>query len=119
MSRLPQVALGFGVAAVLSAWNPLAAPFGLIVGGAAAALAGRAITRGLGDRWLAWAALATGCGAVLCSLVFLLVGAGAVGAGLASPELSPGRDPAEGQRMLDSAAKRTAPARDRAARELP
>ena len=42
--RLAWAALGFGLAALASSWNPAAAPFGLAVGLAAAVLAVRADT---------------------------------------------------------------------------
>ena len=42
--RLPLAALGFAIAAALSSWNPLSAPFGVVVGLAAAVLAMRAAT---------------------------------------------------------------------------
>ncbi len=43
--RLPAVALGFALAAALSSWNPLSAPFALVVGVAALVLA---LTAGVG-----------------------------------------------------------------------
>ncbi len=45
--RLPYAALGFGLAAALSSWNPLSAPFGVVVGLVALLLAVRALVLAL------------------------------------------------------------------------
>lgn len=105
----------FAVAAALSCWNPIAAPFGLLVGLGAAYLAWRAWRRG-GRRIVAAAALAVSTVAVAWSGAVLARTAGV------------GREPNEAvvsgatgdqaARILDEEEERTRAARDRARGEL-
>ncbi|MFO0581336.1 MAG: hypothetical protein U0229_03605 [Anaeromyxobacter sp.] len=115
--RPPVVALVLAVAAAFSAWNPLAAPFGLVVGLVAAVLSVRAV-RGPRLRWAAWAALALSSVAAAGAAVVLARTAG-VGRGPAGAEVVPAPPPAEVSKGLDDAAAATRDARERAARELP
>jgi hypothetical protein len=112
--RLPFAALGFALAAAASAWTPLAAPFGLLVGLASAVLALRALAVP-GRRGVAGAALAVALAASVGSAWVL-----ALTAGLARDEgevvvPAPSRD--ELDRDLDQAAARTKAARARAEAE--
>lgn len=112
--RLPLAALGFAIAAVLSSWNPLAAPFGLVVGLGAAILAVRALA-GNGRRALAGVALVLALGAAVGSALVL-----ALTAGVARDEgavVVPVPAPGEVERDLDRAAERTRSARERAEAE--
>ncbi len=102
-------------AAALSAWNPLSAPFGLVVGVVAAALAARALQKG-GRRWLALAALALAIAAVVGSGVILALTAG-VGSEPSGGVVEAPR-PAEATKELDVARDRTREARERARDEL-
>jgi hypothetical protein len=104
------------VVAAATAWNPLGAPFALILGVVAAALALRALLRGP-PRRAAAAALALGAAAAVGSVLVLT---SAVGLGVRPEEkldVVP-RTPAEMGRVLDEAAARSREARERAAREL-
>ena len=114
--RLPLAALGFGIAAALCAWNPLAAPFGAAVGIAALFLAVRALRRG-GRRRMAIAAVAVSSLAVIASAAVLAMTAG-FGRELGGPPVveAPGHE--EVKRELDEAAGRTRAARERAREEL-
>jgi hypothetical protein len=108
--------LALAIVAAATAWNPIGAPFALVVGVAAAVLAVRALFGGA-PRRLAAAALALGAGAAVGSVVVLLATLG-LGVG---PEEKLGvepRSPAEMQRVLDEAAARSREARQRAADEL-
>ncbi len=113
---LPFAALGFGIAAALSSWNPLAAPFGLVVGLAAAFLSLRALRRE-GRRDVAAGALAVSVMAVVASAVVLALTAG-VGRELGGTPVvqTPGRQAVEAE--LEDAAGRTRDARERARKEL-
>jgi hypothetical protein len=115
-SRLPFAALGFATAAALSSWNPLSAPFGLVVGLASIALAARALWRG-GARLAAGGALALSIGAVVASALVLALTAG-IGRELRGEPIVPvpGRDTVKQE--LDAAGERTRPARERARSEL-
>jgi hypothetical protein len=115
-NRLAFAALGFAVAAALSSWNPLSAPFGLVVGLAAAVLSARALRRG-GARLVSGGALVLSAGAVVASALVLALTAG-VGR-------EPGGEPivkvpprADVEAELDAAAERTRAARERARAEL-
>jgi hypothetical protein len=108
--------LGFALAAALSSWNPLAAPFGLVVGLASLALSIRALRRP-GRRAVAAAALATSILAVSASAVVLALTAG-VGRELGGTPVVEAPDRADVTRELDQAAERTRAARERAQREL-
>jgi hypothetical protein len=113
--RLAFAAMGFAAAAGLSSWNPIAAPFGLVVGLAAAVIAIRALRQG-GRRYLALAALAVAVLSMAGSGLVLLLTAGVgrepSGAVVSAPA------PAEAARTLDDAAARTREARERARQEL-
>jgi hypothetical protein len=108
--------LAFAIAAALSCWNPVAAPFALVVGVAAAVMGGRALRRG--GRRAAAAALALGILAAAASIAILGLTAGAVGVELPGEAVVQGRSAAEMNRVLDDAARRTRDQRDRALREL-
>lgn len=110
------MAAGFGVAALLSSWNPLAAPFGLVVGLAAAVLSLRALLGG-GPRRVAAAGLALSIVAVAVSGVVLARTAG-LGREPGGETVVPGPTPAQASGELDAAAARTRAARERARREL-
>jgi hypothetical protein len=114
--RRPAVALAFAAAAAFSAWNPLAAPFGLVVGLGALVLAVRALRPGRG-RTLAVAALVLSAGAVLGSATVLARTAG-VGRGPGGAEVVAPPGPGEGARALDEAAEATREARESARGEL-
>jgi hypothetical protein len=115
-TRLHWAALAFATAALLSAWNPLAAPFGLVVGIAAALIALRAGARGA--RRPAWVtALALSLLAALGSALVLARTAG-VGRPSADRTIVPAPSQAEIDRELDAAAQQTAPSRARARSEL-
>jgi hypothetical protein len=111
------VALGFAIAALAASWNPIAAPFGLLVGVAAMVLGARAL-RTAGDRRLPAAALAIGVVAALASIVILLLTAGAVGVELPGEPVVKGRTQAELDQALDEARERTRAERERASKEL-
>jgi hypothetical protein len=110
------VAAAFGLAALLSSWNPLAAPFGFVVGLAAALLSLRALRRG-GARLLSGAGLVLSTGAVALSVVVLALTAG-VGRDPSGDPVVSGPSREEAARTLDEAAERTRAARERARAEL-
>jgi hypothetical protein len=112
------VALAFAAAALLSCWNPFAAPVGLALGLASALLGLRALRRAPGSRRAAAAALAAGALAAAASLAVLILTAGAVTGDLPGEPVARGRTQAEAAALLDEEAKRTAADRARAAREL-
>jgi hypothetical protein len=114
--RLPFAALGFAIAAALSSWNPLSAPFGVVVGLGAAALALRASVVPK-RRPVALAALCLALGAAIVSGVIL---ARTAGIGRRGPGQSIVTAPSgeEVKAELDRAAERTREARERASREL-
>ena len=114
-SPLPIAALGFAVAAALSSWNPLSAPFGLAVGLAALGLGVRAL-RTRRPRWAAIAAIALAAAAALGSALVLALTAG-VGRDLGGePVVSV--PPGAATKELDAAAERTRASRERARQEL-
>ncbi len=115
-TRLPWAALAFAIAALLSAWNPLAAPFGLVVGIAAALIALRASVRG-GRRPVWVAALGISLVAAVGSAVVL---ARTAGVGRKPHDAAIVATPPAGDvaRDLDAAAERTRSARERAKSEL-
>lgn len=115
--RLPYAALGFGVAAALSSWNPLSAPFGVLVGLAALLLGVRALRRAYGRRTLPAVAVGVAFLAVLASGLVLALTAG-VGRELAGVPVvrAPAREEVSSQ--LERAAERTREARERARAEL-
>lgn len=115
-TRLHWAALGFAIAALLSAWNPLAAPFGLVVGVVAALIALRAWARGA--RRPVWvAALGISLVAALGSALVLARTAG-IGRPPAERTIVPAPSQAEVDRDLGAAAQETAPSRARARSEL-
>lgn len=117
-SRGPIVALVIAVGAVLSSWNPFAAPIGLILGIAVAWAALRMLASKRGSRQLAVWALALGGIALAISAVVLLLSAGALSATPPGQATMSDRTPDEVNRMLDDAQQRTAAARKRAGGEL-
>jgi hypothetical protein len=117
-ARSPWIPLGFGLAALAASWNPVAAPFGLVVGIAATLLAFRAL-RGAGERRrIPAAALGTSLLAVVASVVVLALTAGAVGIELPGEQVVKARTQAEVDQVLSEAAERTRPRRERAEQEL-
>jgi hypothetical protein len=114
--RLAWAALGFGLAALASSWNPAAAPFGLAVGLAAAVLSVRALVAGE-RRWPAWLGLAASLAAVATSLAVLALTAGV---GRQAEQSSLVEQPSRGEAAaaLDEAAARSREGRERARREL-
>jgi hypothetical protein len=115
-SRLALAAVAFAAAAALSAWNPLAAPFGLVVGVVSAALALRALQRGE-RRWVAAAALVLSLGAMIGSGVVLALTAG-VGREPTGGAVVDAPPSAQASKELDAARTRTEAARERARDEL-
>jgi hypothetical protein len=114
--RLPFAALGFAIAAALSSWNPLSAPFGVVVGLAAAGLALRA-SLVPARRPVALTALCVALGAAIVSGAVLArtAGVGRGGPGQSIVTAPSGEDVAA---ELDQAAERTRAARERASGEL-
>ena len=115
-SRLPVAALGFAIAAALSSWNPLSAPFGLVVGLAALAIAVRALLGGF-RRAPATGAIVLAAGAVVASGLVLALTAG-VGRELGGTPIVSVPPRADVNAELGAAAERTRPARERARSEL-
>ena len=114
--RSAKVALAFAIAAALAAWNPLAAPFGLLVGTAAVVLSARALASG-GARRVALAGLAIAVVAAVGSAAVLALAAGLGRRGEGSPIVTP-RSPEEVRRAIDLAEEESRRARERASREL-
>lgn len=113
--KLALAAVGFALAAALSSWNPIAAPFGLVVGVVSLILSVRAVRLG-GRRVVASVALAISILAVLGAGLVLALTAG-VGREPAGAVLSGAtRDEATG--LLDQEEERTRAARTRAREEL-
>jgi len=117
-SRAAGSALGFAIAGLAACWNPLAAPFGLVVGAGAAILAIRALKLRLGRRGVAQAALLLGALSALVGAVVLVLTAGVLGSRANGQAIVAPRTPDEVRALLDEAERRTAPQRDRALREL-
>lgn len=115
--RLPLAALAFALAAALSSWNPLSAPFGALVGVASLLLAVRALRRSEGRRGLAAVAVAVAFLAVVASSIVLALTAG-VGRELGGTPVvrTPAREEVASE--LDQAAERTRAARERARAQL-
>jgi hypothetical protein len=118
-SRLPTAALGFAAAAALASWNPISAPFGLLVGVVALLLAVRALSRS-GDRRpraIAGGAMLLSFAAVVGSVLVLALTAG-LGRELGGEPVVavPPREDVTAE--LDAAAERTRAARERARAEL-
>jgi len=114
--RLAWAALGFGLAALASSWNPAAAPFGLAVGLAAAVLAARALRAG-GRRVAAAAGLVAALAAMAISLLVLALTAG-VGRQAGPGALASQPSGREAGAALDEAAARSREDRERAKAEL-
>jgi hypothetical protein len=112
----PVAALGFAAAAALSSWNPLSAPFGLVVGLGALAIAVRALRAGF-RRAPATGAIVLAAGAVVASGLVLALTAG-VGRELGGTPIVAVPPRADVNAELDAAAERTRPARERARSEL-
>ncbi len=112
------MALAFAIAALAASWNPVAAPFGVIVGIAAALLAARALRRSGGRRRVPATALALAVVAALASVVVLLLTAGAVGVDLPGEPVVKGRTQTEVDQVLAEAAARTKAQRESAVKEL-
>jgi hypothetical protein len=115
-NRLPFAALAFGLAAALSSWNPLAAPFGLVVGLVSLLLAVRAL-RQPSRRGISATAFAASLVAVVASAVVLALTAG-VGRELGGAPVvqTPAREDVSAE--LDAARDRTRASRERARKEL-
>lgn len=116
LDRLPFAALGFAAAAALASWNPLSAPFGLLVGVVTIVLAARALARPRG-RVVASGALALSLAAVVVSVLVLALTAG-VGRELRGEPIVPAPSRDDVGAELDAAGERTRPARERARSEL-
>jgi NhaP-type Na+/H+ or K+/H+ antiporter len=115
--RLPLAALGFALAAALSSWNPLSAPFGVVVGLVSLLLAVRALRRAETRRLAAAVAVALSFLAVVAGAAVLALAAG-VGRELGGQPVvqAPAREEVSAE--LDRAAERTRAARERAKGEL-
>jgi len=111
-----RAALAFALLALGASWNPMAAPFGLLVGVGAVILSLRA-RRGVPSR-RATLALALAALATVASAAVLLLGAGAMSVELTGEPVVKGRSAAELDEVLSAAAARTAAARGRAEGEL-
>ena len=115
-TRLHWAALAFAIAALLSAWNPLAAPFGLVVGVAAVLIALRAGARGAPrPMWVSAFTIA-----LLAALgsAFVLARTAGIGRSSGALPIVPAPSPAEVEHDLGAAAEQTAPSRARARSEL-
>jgi hypothetical protein len=115
-SRLGALALAFGLAAAFASWNPLAAPFGLVVGLASAVISLRALAAGA-RKLLSVGALVVSLLAAVVSAVVLAQTAG-IGRRPEEQTIVPVPERAEVEAQLDAAAERTREARERAAKEL-
>ncbi len=107
--------LGFGLAALLACWNPVAAPFALVTGLGALWLGARQLRAG--HRGKAALGLAAAILAVL-GAGFALARSAGVGREAPGTSLVPQPAPAEVGRRLDQAAGDSREARERAAGEL-
>ena len=118
-ARVPRggIALGFAIAALAASWNPIAAPFGLVVGIAAALLGARAL-RGAGRRRVPATAIGVGILAALASVAILIFTAGSVGIDLPGEPIVKGRTQVELEQTLEEAGARTRARRERASGEL-
>jgi hypothetical protein len=113
---LAWAAIGFALAAGLSAWNPVSAPFGFLVGLGAAVLAFRSLRLG-GKRGLASFALVLALAALAASGLVLALTAG-VGRDLGGEPVVSGPSREEAAKLLDQAAAESRAARERAREEL-
>ncbi len=114
--RLPLAALGFALAAALSSWTPLAAPFAIVVAVGAIALSMRALRRGAPRK----AALSAAAVAALAIVTGVLVLARTAGVGREAVEapVVPASGNGDAASRLDSASERTRASRERARSEL-
>jgi hypothetical protein len=113
--RLAWAALGFGLAALISSWQPVAAPFGLAVGLASAALSVRALRAGANRRpAVAGLVLALAAVAVSGTVLVRTAGPGRGGGTALVPEPPAG----QAARAMDGAAADSRAARERARGEL-
>ncbi len=110
--------LGLSIAALLSSWNPFAAPAGLVLGLASGALGLVTLRRRRGNRQAAAAALALGALATVVSGLVLALTAGAVTGELTGEPVVKGRTAPEASTLLDAARAASDPARQRARAEL-
>ena len=110
--------LALALAALAACWNPLAAPFGLLVGIAATVLSIRALRRTGQRRRVLAAALASAALAVIASVVMLALTVGVVGSELSGEPVVKGRSLGELEEALSGAAARTRGLRERASQEL-
>jgi hypothetical protein len=114
--RPAKVALAFAIAAAVACWNPVSAPFGLVVGIAAIALSARALARSPARR-VAWAGLVVAALAAVASAAELALTAGLGRAGEGTPVVA-APSGAEVKGALDRAEAESAQARERARKEL-
>jgi hypothetical protein len=110
--------VALAAAALVSSWNPIAAPFGLVVGLVTAILSVRALRRTPGRRRSPAVALGLSALAVVASAVILVLTAGSVGVDLGGDPVVKGRSTAELDQVLSEAAARTKERRARAVQEL-
>ena len=110
--------LALAIAALAACWNPFAAPFGLVVGVAAAIPAARSLRAAGERRRLAAAALTMSLVAVVASVVVMALTAGSVGIDLPGEPVVKARTQAELDQVLSDAGERTRARRERASREL-
>jgi hypothetical protein len=113
----PWLALAFALAALAASWNPIAAPFGLVVAIGAAVLSARSLRAGARRR-VSGTALTLSILAIVASAAILVATAGGLGTELPGERVVKGRSVAELDRALSDAAGRTREERERAAREL-
>lgn len=118
-SRLPFAALGFALAAAFSSWNPISAPFGLVVGLAALVVGIRALRASPTGRrrGVSTGAVLLSFAAVVASTFVLALTAG-FGRELGGTPIVPVPTREDVAAELDAAAERTRPARERAGAEL-
>lgn len=112
------LAAALAVAAVLSSWNPFAAPLGVIVGLAVSVVSLVALRRRAARRGMAVFTLVVGLVAVAIGSAVLVSTAGTVGADLPGKPVVKARSAAELQTLLDEAAERTRLERERARQDL-
>jgi len=118
VGKLAWAWLVLSVAALLSAWNPFAAPAGLLLGLASGALGLWSLRRRRGNRVAAASALALGALAAVVSGLVLAFTAGAVTSELTGEPVVKGRSAAEASALLDDARAASDPARQRARQQL-
>ncbi len=111
------LAVVFALAAAFACWNPVSAPFAIVVGVGAAILAWRARRRGARPV-LAWSALALGLLAAIAGGALLGFTGKEVLTELPGRPVVTGRSLDEVSKALDDAAARTRDERERARKEL-